>query len=166
MASSSDWSVAYLAQSREDLEGARIVAASGIAPSVTAMLLQMAFEKLAKAALLKTGAVTLASVRKTHKAASAMLRTLRVQRGILEPLGGTKSWEDVLWVVEELERFHPQLAQEHMGTLEYPWETIDGTIRWPAAHLPIVHSLAHSTLRIRVVNFATLLQQRFDQIFG
>ena len=166
MASSLEWSAAYLAQSQEDLEGARIVAMSGCAPSVTAMLLQMTFEKLAKAALLKTGAVTLSYVRKNHIAASMMLRTLRIQRGMLEPLGGTKSWEDVIWVVEELERCHPQIADESMGTLEYPWETAVGTIQWPSAHLPIVQTFANGTLPIRVVKFATLLQQRFHQIFA
>lgn len=163
MASALAWSDAYRAQARADLEGAKAV--SGIAPSVLAMLLQMVFEKLAKAALLRTGAVTPSFAQSSHAAASHMLRAMRLQRGILAPLGGAQAWGDVLWVVEELERAHPALAKKGSPQLEYPWETPQGVVRWPALHLPMAQSLGSSTLGTRVLKFATLLEQRFDQIF-
>jgi hypothetical protein len=50
-ASARDWADGYLGQARADLRGAHAV--SGAEPSVLAMLLQMLFEKFAKAALLR-----------------------------------------------------------------------------------------------------------------
>ena len=160
-ASERDWADAYLAQARADLGGAKAV--QGQEPSVFAMLLQMVFEKLAKAALLRNGAVTLSWARGTHKAASRMMSTLRCQRGLLDPVGGSRAWEDVLWVVNELENAHPQAAR-NAPNLEYPWETSEGVVQWPARHLQIAMSL-DGTLAVRVLKFASLLSQRFDQIF-
>jgi hypothetical protein len=155
------WANAYLAQARADLDGARAV--QGQELSVFAMLLQMVFEKLAKAALLRTGAVTLSWAQGSHKAASRMVRVLRLQRGLLDPLGGAKVWGDVLWVVEALENAHPQVAGD-TPQLEYPWQTSAGVVQWPARHLPIAMSL-EGILAVRVLKFASLLSLRFDQIF-
>lgn len=111
MASARDWADGYLGQARADLKGAHAV--SGAEPSVLAMLLQMVFEKFAKAA-------------------------------------------------------HPQHPQRMQGTpqLEYPWATSEGTIAWPAHDLPVARSLRPpSALAVRVLRFATLLDQHFDRIF-
>jgi hypothetical protein len=69
MSTSRNWATAYLAQVRADLQGARLVGAA--VPSVFAMLLQMAFEKLAKAALLRSGAADVARAAASHRAALA-----------------------------------------------------------------------------------------------
>jgi hypothetical protein len=66
-----EWADAFLAQARVDLEAARLVEA---VPSVFAMVLQMTFEKLAKAALLRSGATALSTATTTHRAASRMIR--------------------------------------------------------------------------------------------
>ena len=116
MATARDWADAYLAQAREDLEGARIVGAR--VPSVFAMLLQMVFEKLAKAALLRSAGVTVQRAASTHVAASRLMLVLQRQPGIMTPLGGPQVWRDVLETVPELERAHPQLAEG--AQLEYP----------------------------------------------
>jgi HEPN domain-containing protein len=50
MATIREWTNAYLAQAHEALEAAKVLAEKGI-PSAFCMLLQMVFEKLAKAAL-------------------------------------------------------------------------------------------------------------------
>jgi len=164
MASSRDWADAYLAQARADLEGARLVGAA--APSVFAMLMQMVFEKFAKAALLRSGAVTRGWAEGTHRGASHMLRAMRLQRGLMEPMGGAKVWHDVLWAVEALERAHPAVARG-APQLEYPWETATGLVQWPARDLPLAASMGNpaSNLTTRVVQFASLLGQRFDRIF-
>jgi hypothetical protein len=57
MATLREWADAYLAQAKSDLEGARALSAA--APSTLAMLVQMVFEKFAKAALLRQHAVTI-----------------------------------------------------------------------------------------------------------
>jgi hypothetical protein len=167
MASAIDWSDAYLAQAREDLNGVEIVAAGGIAPSVTAMMFQMVFEKLAKAALLRTGAITIDYALSSHEAALVMVQVLRLQRGIMAPLGGPKVWQDALWAVEHLVQAHPHMAKRTPGTpqLEYPWECSDGSIQWPAKHLAIARAMARSNLSFRLLSFATLLERHFDEIF-
>lgn len=135
-------------------------------PSVFAMLLQMAFEKLAKAALLRSGAVDVGWASGTHRAASHMLRALRLQRGLMAPIGGPLVWQDVLWAVETLEQVHPALAQGGPH-LEYPWEQPNGAIAWPARDLAIARSLGNpkSNLAGRVLQFASALAERFDRIF-
>ncbi len=163
MATPKDWADAYLAQAREDLKGARLIGAR--VPSVFAMLLQMVFEKLAKAALLRSGGITVQGVCRTHAAASRMMLVLQRQRGLMAPLGGPQIWRDVLETVPELERAHPQLSQG--AQLEYPWESANGTIQWPARDLRIAASLADptSTRGGRVLSFASLLSQYFDELF-
>jgi hypothetical protein len=164
MATSRDWADAYLAQAKADLQGARLVGAAE--PSVFAMLMQMVFEKFAKAALLRSGAVTLGWAEGTHRAASHMLQAMRLQRGVMDPMGGSKVWHDVLWAVEALERAHPSVARG-APQLEYPWETAAGVVQWPARDLAIAASMGNpaSNLTTRVVQFASLLGRRFDRIF-
>lgn len=164
MATSRDWADGYLAQARADLEGARLVDAA--VPSVLAMLLQMAFEKFAKAALLRSGAIDVGRVSSTHRAASRMVRVLRNQRGIMAPIGGPLVWQDVLWAVETLEQVHPTLARGG-PQLEYPWEMANGDVGWPARDLAIARSLGNpqSNLGARILQFASILAERFDRIF-
>jgi hypothetical protein len=164
MATPREWADGYLAQARADLDGASIVDAA--VPSVLAMLLQMTFEKLAKAALLRSGAVDVAWASRTHRAASHMLRALRLQRGLMAPLGGPLVWQDVLWAVDALEQVHPSVAQGG-PQLEYPWEQTNGTIAWPARDLAIARALGNpkSNLGARVLQFAATLVERFDRIF-
>jgi hypothetical protein len=146
------------------LPGARVVTTT--APSVFAMLMQMAFEKFAKAALLRAGAVTLQHAQSTHRAASQMVKIMRLQRRFLAPLGGPNVWLDVLWAVEALEGVHPTLAQGG-PQLEYPWVTSADVVQWPAQHLPIAASFGNprNNLAARVIAFASNLDAHFDDIF-
>lgn len=86
MATDREWAEGYLAQARADLAAAVLVGT--VQPSVFAMLMQMVFEKFAKAALLRLGSITLASAARTHKAASLMVTAMRIQRGLIAPIGG------------------------------------------------------------------------------
>ncbi len=79
-----------MAKARADLAAAVLVGAAG--PSVFAMLTQMVFEKFATAALLRSGSITLASASRTHNAASLMVAAMRIQRGLMAPMGGTLVW--------------------------------------------------------------------------
>jgi hypothetical protein len=164
MATDRDWADAYLAQATADLAGARRVGPAE--PSVFAMLMQMVFEKFAKAALLRSGSVNLGWALGSHRAASRMLAAMRVQRGLMDPMGGPKVWHDVLWAVEALERAHPAVAQG-APQLEYPWETGVGVVQWPARDLAIAASMGNpaSNLAARVMQFASALERRFDLIF-
>ena len=64
------WARAYLAQARADLEAAALVGAAQ--PSVFAMLMQMVFEKMAKAALLRSQMITVKKAETSHQAASIL----------------------------------------------------------------------------------------------
>ena len=167
MAGKADWAEAFFAQASEDLAAAKKL--EGETPSVLAMLLQMTFEKMAKAALLRSGQATIEQVCRSHAAASRMLAVMKRNRSMLRTLGNgyEYAWKDVLPVVTELERAHPQLAGRG-PQLEYPWEEADsGGIRWPARDLPIAQRLAApgSMLGSRVMKFAAQLEQQFDQVF-
>jgi hypothetical protein len=85
MATTRDWADAYLAQARADLSSPRLVGAAE--PSVFAMVMQMVFEKFAKAALLRSGAITLGWAEGSRRAASRMLAAMRLQRGLMDPIG-------------------------------------------------------------------------------
>ena len=165
MATDRDWAEGYLHQARADLAGARAMGPAS--PSTLAMLWQMVFEKFAKAALLRARALPIARVSTSHRAASRMLQAIRRQKSLSLALGGTKVWEDVLWFIGALEDAHPQLAAPGAPRLEYPWEHVDGTIRWPAKDLQVAKALgdAKSGLGPRVVRFAELMDQRFDSMF-
>lgn len=81
-------------------------------------------------------------------------------------LGGPQAWADVLAIIPELERAHPQLSTKGPH-LEYPWEDHEGNIRWPARDLPIARTFGRpkSTLPVRLLEFAQVLGERFNAIF-
>lgn len=169
MASDRDWADGFLQQARADLEAAKQLAlAAQLTPtraSVVAMLLQMAFEKFAKAALLRSGAMTYESVKSSHKGASHMVRAMKIQRGLMAPMGGPLVWTTAFEVVEALERAQPSLASGPQ--LEYPWDAGGGNIHWPGAHLPIAAKLANPKSKHLqfVLDFAAQLDGKFTAIF-
>jgi hypothetical protein len=98
------------------------------------MLLQMTFEKLAKAAFARQGAAPTRS----HDGASRLL--LLVGRTPGGPLPGYQG--RVLQAVRELEDAQPAIVARSVRAgaaqypqLEYPWEnTQTHLVEWPAAH--------------------------------
>lgn len=168
MATAREWADAYLAQAEQDLTAAK--ALQGQAPSTLAMLLQMVLEKAGKAALLRSGQMQVPDITHTHKAASTLIALLRRNRRYLAELGDGNAfaWNDVLPLVRELERAHPQLA-DGRPQLEYPWEDPEsGEIRWPARDLPIAQRLASPRSRegARLLKFTTELLARVPLLFG
>ena len=165
MATDRDWARGYFEQATADLSGVRVMGTAS--PSTAAMLWQMVFEKYAKAALLRQGAVPRSTITTSHKAASRMLQSLRRQRNVFALLGGAKVWEDVLWVIDALETAHPMLAPAVGPKLEYPWEDAVGDIRWPARDLQVARALGDPKrgLAPRLLRFAELLGQQFDTMF-
>jgi hypothetical protein len=102
------WSDALLAQARDDLRAAEVVAETKAPPSVLAMLLQMVFEKLAKAALARTDRPCFIANRTSHAAASKLVSTIKSHS---EYLDLRYAWKDVLPMVQALERAHPAIAK-------------------------------------------------------
>ena len=132
------------------------------------MLLQMVFEKLAKAALLRSGAVSVGYASSSHRAASQLVATLKRNRLALGLFGTPFTWDAVAQLVQELERVHPSLARAHGGPqLEYPWESPAGGVFWPERDLPVALRLgaSTSTIAIHALAFAKKLASHFDVIF-
>ena len=162
------WSAGYLEQARADLRAAEAVLGAGVAPSAFAMLLQMVFEKLAKAALLRSGAVSVGYASSSHRAASQLVAVLKRNRLALDLFGSPFAWDAAAQLIQELERVHPSVAKAHGGPqLEYPWETPEGDVHWPEQDLPVALRLgaSTSTIAIRVLTFAKTLASHFDAIF-
>lgn len=156
-----DWADPYLDQAREDLRAAWSVH-SEPAASTFCMLLQMVFEKLAKAAYARAGNV----VPKTHRAASHLFAILR-----RHPMGTRmlQANPNVQAFVAELEEAHPAIAGRHQPPspqLEYPWEDETGAVCSPNMHLPLARRVADPRDRIAAdcLKFADALAKQLPQI--
>ncbi len=165
MAAARAWAEGYLEQARADMRAAALV--QGIEPSVVAMLLQMVLEKLGKAALLRSGQISVARATASHGAATRMLQQLARNRRACQRL----AWQPAIVqhrvapLVERIERTQPQLAAGG-PCLEYPWEDPAGVIRWPARDLAVADEFRPKRDGGRIVfRFATELCARFDAVF-
>ncbi|RVU44720.1 hypothetical protein EA187_09255 [Lujinxingia sediminis] len=165
------WASAYVDQAREDLRVAQML--QGRHPSVLAMLLQMVFEKLAKAALLYSKKIDVEDAQRTHKAAESLMAIFRTHPRFLGVFPGTsqRRWLPTAKLVAELTRLHPQIARGGPH-LEYPWEREDGTIGVPARDLePLLESLWGSPQgqlkRLSdLFTFARILADNAEKVFG
>lgn len=164
-----EWAKAYLEQAKEDLIAAKTIQLD--APSAFCMLMQMTFEKAAKAALLLKGEIQLEKALKTHAAASKLINAIKAYREYF-PLPNTGSpylWKDILPLVTQLERAQPALAGKKppiQHQLEYPWENSFGEICWPAKHFPMNTLLLSSpTTAPRLLRFAGYLISDIERLF-
>jgi len=158
MASNREWAEAYLEQAREDLKAAQIGRIN--APSDFCMLMQMTFEKAAKAALLRKGTIRLEKAVSSHSGASKLVKILKTNREYLPlaDMGKPYLWKDILPLLTELERSQPSLAGKGQPSLEYPWENSEGTVCWPARDFPMIARLKSSPqIAPRLLKFASLL---------
>jgi hypothetical protein len=157
------WSSALLRQAREDLTAAELLAGCGGPASVTAMLLQMVFEKLAKAALARTDIQAFHAHRTSHVAASRLVNIIKNHGKYIRL---NYDWRDVLPMVQALERAHPAVAKRGPH-LEYPWEA-GGEVALPSTHLSIVAQIAdpRDLKTAKLFRFARELSKRFDELFG
>lgn len=129
-----EWAAAYVAQAEEDLRAA--IDLQGRYDSVLAMLLQMVFEKLAKAALLYGKRIDVKKAQRSHNAAVILMSIFRELPQLLDLFPGKaqRQWLPTVTLVEQLTKLHPQLAKGGPH-LEYPWEREDGTIGVPSKDL-------------------------------
>jgi hypothetical protein len=157
------WSVALLEQARQDLMAAEILATNRGSACVIAMLLQMYFEKLAKAALARTDINCFKAYRTSHVAASRLISTLKNHGRYVEL---HYAWKDILPLIQNLERAHPAIAKRGPH-LEYPWEQGD-RMGLPQSDLQIVRNFEDPTNPVgpKLFRFARELSNRFDELFA
>ena len=165
MSTPREWAAGYQAQATADMAAARLV--QGHEPSVLAMLLQMVFEKLGKAALLRSNQMSVAAATSSHAAATRMVQLLAQNRRACDRLGWKAEVlkQHVAPIVQRLERAQPQLAAGG-PCLEYPWEDPAGAIRWPARDLDLATEFGPRRSSGRLVfRFSSELCSRFDAVF-
>jgi hypothetical protein len=133
------------------------------------MLLQMTYEKLAKAAFARHGNTPT----KSHDGASRLLLLLARAPGGPN-LPGYQG--RVLDAVRDLENAQPAVVSNAMKNhgvpqyeqLEYPWPASpDGPVEWPARHLPMAHRVRDPRQRIGadLLKFARGIATQFDALF-
>jgi hypothetical protein len=104
VATDRDWADSFFAQAVDDLTAAQAAYDVGV-PSTFCMLMQMVFEKLAKAAFARGGA----PAPQRHQVAARLVAVLRRTPGnAAVMIGGTRT----LAAVEELENAHPAIVAE------------------------------------------------------
>ena len=160
-----DWADPFLEQAREDLKAAwALVDANPCpAPSTLCMLIQMVFEKLAKAAFARAGLV----VPKNHQVATRLFLMLT-----RHPSGKAilTVYPNVEQFITDLENAHPAVAGKQIPPwpqLEYPWEdTATGIIQYPAQHLYLVRRVQDPKDRITLdcLKFASAMEKQLTSI--
>ena len=142
MATTRDWADAFLAQAVEDLAAAQAAYEAGV-PSTYCMLMQMVFEKIAKAAISRGGE----PVQKRHQVALRLAAVLRRTPGSPAVLIGARTFA----ALQELENAHPAVvadairrgAAAQYAQLEYPWlNPSTDAVEWTGRHLPIARRVA------------------------
>ena len=127
------------------------------------MLIQVVFEKLAKAAYARSGLV----VPRKHQVATRLF--LILQR---HPSGSNllRAHPNVQQFVMDLENAHPAVAGSQTPPwpqLEYPWEdTVAGVVQYPAQHLYLVRRVQNPKDRIALdcLKFASALEKQLPTL--
>lgn len=153
-----DWAGPFLEQAREDRRAAEATYSSKI-PSTFCMLMQMTFEKLAKAALARKNI----QPPRSHQVASRLL--LLLQRMLGGPLLPGVSTTLTFAAIRELENAQPAVVSHAVSQgsaqypqLEYPWENpVTHLVEWPARHLPIARRVADPGTLL-VLSFSSWLE--------
>lgn len=156
-----DWCDPFLEQAREDLAAAWLVPPDKC-PSTFCMLIQMVFEKLAKAAYARSGLY----VPRTHRVASHLFLLLlrHPSSGILRAGANVKAF------VMQLEAAHPAVAGKQTPPwpqLEYPWEdTQAGRVCCSARDLPLIHRVTdpHDRIALDCLRFASAIEKQLHTI--
>jgi hypothetical protein len=162
------WANAYLEQARSDWDTREVVSENGCAACHELHYLQMATEKLGKAALLKSGN-PLDSVVGSHK---AFVRFLRVaaknpslrQRFRYSARQLQEHMKAIEPIADQIERLAPALSREGPNA-EYPWETPRKEVVAPVSHaFPIVDELRDPKGR-QLLKFISIMIREFDVFF-
>jgi HEPN domain-containing protein len=135
-AAARDWAKPFLKQAKADLAAAEFVAngCAHLHPSTLCMLLQMVFEKLAKAAIAQGGT----KPPKQHPVLSKFLPSLKASPSL--PASFTAEVEAFIL---QLESATPAVVKGHGERLEYPWEDAAGRVYWPARDLTLAKTVAN-----------------------
>jgi hypothetical protein len=162
------WANAYLEQARSDWKMRSLMEENSAADCHCLHYLQMATEKLAKAALLR-GTTKPEDLRRSHKAFVRFLRSSAKNPSLRRTFGLSarqlqESINGILPIAAEVERLVPGLDQ--LGpNAEYPWETPSGEVKVPASYaFPVAAELRGPQGR-KLLSLISVILDRFDAFF-
>lgn len=166
MITSSQWADAYLNQARSDISAAYVLLSE---PQAFCLMLQMTFEKLAKAVLLKADVRSYQEVRTTHVAVVTSIRAIRRQKKSLDKFADMpeSKWNELMDLICELERANPSVSTNGPH-LEYPWEDKSAgkhRIAMPATDLPVLQKVTQRGDPMLLLRLADNIAREFDSIF-
>jgi len=163
------WANAYLEQARSDWATYQVIVKNTCAACHELHYLQMTTEKLGKAALLRSGTVSVDRLGRTHKAFVSFLqlaaRNHNLQRGF--SMRGQQlrlHIQGVLPIAHQIERLAPTLSQDGPNA-EYPWKTPSGEVLAPACYVfPVAEELRGPEGR-KLLKLIQIILNRFDVYF-
>jgi hypothetical protein len=163
------WREAYLEQARSDFAMYRRL--MGLEPQAPVHdqlhYLQMGCEKLAKAALLATGA-NVTQLVQSHVALSRLLNTLKHHKRLGRHFGmGLQQWQAMLRAAlpsaHAIEYLAPALS-DGGPNVEYPWELPTGEVEAPCRHPWHEDPRRHGRGQ-RLIELVAELLERFEELF-
>lgn len=169
MSTTGDWVGAFLQQARSDWQAYHLIYQSPLPVCHSLHALQMATEKLGKAALL-AGGMTAHEVSKSHLAFTKFLRLASRNRNLRTEMGMTavqlrKHFTSVLTIADEIEKLVPALSMGGVNA-EYPWEEPTGNVQTPAAYRFDLAEELSTPKGISLLKDISLMVRKFEQLFG
>ena len=153
---------AFLLQAKEDLSATQTLGHDiSAAPSTFCMLLQMVFEKLAKAYRLRKMYSIPAHMR--HEIAEEHFDKT-IDEIIRKNPRKHKYYKRIMGLVKTLEKAQPAVVKKkspHEPQLEYPWENENHEICYPAKDFPFVQRLLAHTDDVRTAWEALKFAQEY-----
>ena len=169
MSRASDWMIAFREQARSDWQAYHLVDQSTL-PSCHAMhYLQMATEKLAKAALL-AGGMKPDELRNSHLAFTKFLRVAFRNRNFRLEMGMSGAqlrmhFANALPLADAIEKLAPALAGGGANP-EYPWESPNGIVHTPATYSFDLAQKLSAPKGVNLLKDISLMLRKFEKLFG
>lgn len=136
------------------------------APSTFCMLLQMSFEKLAKAVRARQGREPI----REHLVVTTFLLNLARDRWRLAQIsiGPDAVMQGIFQFIRELENAHPQRGDDKAPQLEYPWvDATTGVVCCPARDLHLCRRVTDPRDKVaaKTMKFGAALIDKFDLLY-
>jgi hypothetical protein len=163
------WQIAFLKQARSDWEAYQRTSPAVWPACHRLIFLQMASEKLGKAALIASHS-TLETITQSHAAFVMFMRVAGNNQKLQKALGMKKAqqraqFKALLPLAYEIERLAPTLAQSGPNP-EYPWKDASGNILAPTDYpFPLMQRLHQTPRGIQLLNYIEFFVKRFEELF-
>jgi len=169
MSRTRNWMNAFLEQARSDWQAYHFVDHSTLQPCHALHYLQMATEKLAKAALL-AGGMKPDELRNSHLAFTKFLRLAFRNRNLRLEMGMTGTqlrmhFANALPIADAIERLAPALAGGGVNP-EYPWESPNGIVHAPTIYPFDLTQDLSAPKGVNLLKDISLMLRKFEQLFG